>query len=173
MTKYSLETKLKAVYAYLEGVKSFQNIAKQYNVNVSLLREWVARFQQHGREAFTQTYTNYSLEFKMDVLTYMKETGASSIQAAAAFHIPSARTVRKWQDVWETQGVDALKPRKKGRPSMKKKAKKSQSPKTVEEVLRAENEQLQMENAYLKKLHAFIQEKGKSASKTKRKSSLN
>jgi transposase len=173
MSKYSLETKLEAVHAYLEGVESFQRIAEKYNVNISLLKEWVAKFRENGREAFPETYTKYSTEFKMDVLTYMKETGASSVKASSVFNIPSARTVRKWQHLWETQGIDALRPKKKGRPFMKKKAKKPQPTKTTEEALRAENEQLRMENAYLKKLHALIQEKEKSANKTKRKSSMN
>ena len=105
----------------------------------------------------------------MDVLNYMNETGASTEEAAAIFNIPSSSTVWNWQHVVETQGIDALKPKKKGRPSMKKKAKKSQPVKDSKEALHAENEQLRMEKAYLKKLHALIQEKEKSQNKTKRK----
>ncbi len=168
MTKYSLETKIEAVRAYLDGVESFRTTAEKHKVDITLLKEWVARFQKHGLEAF-QTYTKYSMEFKMDVLTYMKDTGASSVQAAATFNIPSARTVRKWQYLWEIQGIDALKPKKKGRSPMKKKEEKRELGKTPEEKLQAEIEHLRMENAYLKKLNALIQEKEKSAKKTNRK----
>jgi transposase len=56
---------------------------------------------------------------------------------------------------------------------MKKETKKSQRVEGSQEALLAENERLRMENAYLKKLHAFIQEKEKVQNKTKRKSSLN
>ncbi|MGE7768748.1 hypothetical protein [Peribacillus sp. NPDC096540] len=35
MTKYSLELKLKAVLAYLEGVDSFRTVANQFNTKLS------------------------------------------------------------------------------------------------------------------------------------------
>ncbi|PHA02319.1 transposase [Bacillus pseudomycoides] len=52
---------------------------------------------------------------------------------------------------------------------MKKKPEKNQQVEGSEEVLKVEIERLRMENAYLKKLHALIQEKEKSQNKTKRK----
>jgi transposase len=81
--------------------------------------------------------------------------------------------VWNWRYLFETQGMDALQPKKKERPSMKKETKKSQRVEGSQEALLAENERLRMENAYLKKLHALIQEKEKLQNKTKRKSSLN
>jgi transposase len=56
-----------------------------------------------------------------------------------------------------------------------KKSKENQTVKKTEKLLRpedqlrAENEKLRMEIAYLKKLHALIQEKVKSPKKTQRK----
>jgi transposase len=40
--------------------------------------------------SFSNSYTNYSSEYKMSVLTYMDETGTSSAEAAAklTFHPP-------------------------------------------------------------------------------------
>jgi transposase len=60
----------------------------------------------------------------MDVIHYIKETGASteaaSTEAASTvFNIPSSSTVWNWLHLFETQGIDALRPKKKGRPSMK------------------------------------------------------
>ncbi|WP_066235707.1 helix-turn-helix domain-containing protein [Metabacillus fastidiosus] len=169
MTKYSLETKLTAVHAYLNGTESFKVTAQNQNVNMTMLKKWIAKFREHGLAAFQTTYTNYSVEFKMDVLNYINEMGASIDEAALAFNIPASTTVGNWKDLFETQGIDALLPKKKGRPPMNKKPKKDQLIEGSEEALRAENERLCMENAYLKKLHALIQEKEKSQNRTKRK----
>jgi len=105
----------------------------------------------------------------MDVLNYLERTGASMIETAAVFNIPSHSTVRKWKQLFETGGIDALHPKEKGRPSMKKKVNQNQPAEGSEEALRVELERLRMENAYLKKLQALIQEKEKLQTKTKRK----
>jgi transposase len=42
MAKYSLEIKLAAVHAYLNGVESFKTTAEKYCVNISQLKQWVA-----------------------------------------------------------------------------------------------------------------------------------
>jgi transposase len=170
MTKiYPLEIKLAAVNDYLNGGDSIRGIAKKYDVNKTMLHRWVARFENHGKDGLQATYTNYSFEFKMDVLNYMNEVGASIEEATAVFNISSSGLVGKWKQLAETQGIGALKPNKQERPSMKKLPKKKQPVEGSEEALRAEIERLRMENAYLKKLKALIQEKEKLQSKTKRK----
>jgi transposase len=168
MVKYLLETKLAAVHAYLNNVGSYKDIALEYKVDPTMLVVWVALFREHGLAGFKESYTNYSIEFKMDVLNYMNETGASTREASAVFNIPAPSTVWKWQKIYETQGIDALQ-KKKGRPTMKNESKKIPSIKGTVEELRTENERLRMENAYLKKLNALIQEKEKSQYKKKRK----
>lgn len=169
MTKYSIEAQLRAVHSYLEGKDSFVITAQKHNVNKSMLKRWVNKFREHGLSAFQETYTNYSVEFKLDVLNYMFNTGASTEEASAIFNIPSSSTVWNWLHLFETRGFDALQPKKKGRPSLKKENKDTQPVKVLEDALRAENEKLRMENAYLKKLHALIREKESSQKKTKRK----
>lgn len=167
--KYSIETKLAAVNAYLNGVESIREVAKKYNVSKTMLHRWVAKFEKHGSEAFQVTYTNYSFEFKMDVLNYMNETGASIEDVTAVFNISSAGVVWNWKKLAEKQGIDALKPKTKERLTMKKEPKKKQLVEGSKQSLEAEIEQLRMENAYLKKLQALIQEKEKSTNKTKHK----
>ncbi|SFX27638.1 Transposase and inactivated derivatives [Thermoactinomyces sp. DSM 45891] len=168
MAKYSVETKLEAVRAYLDGVESYRDIAEKYQVSITPLQEWVAKYQEHGINAFQKGYTNYSAEFKMDVLNFMSDTGASFTKTAAVFNIPTPSTIYQWQNLFREQGLDALQPKKKGRSSLEKKPQKKLELST-EEVLRAENKRLQMENAYLKKLNALIHEREKSANKTKPK----
>ncbi len=169
MTKYSLETKLSAVTAYLNGVESFKDVAQKHCVDMTMLKKWVAKFKRHGLAGLQKTYTNYSFEFKMDVLKFINEMGASIAEATAVFNIPTSSTVWKWKHLFETQGIDALQPKEKGRPLMKKKLENNQQVDGSEEALKVEIERLRMENAYLKKLHALIQEKEKSQNKTKRK----
>ncbi|MDZ5713840.1 helix-turn-helix domain-containing protein [Jeotgalibacillus haloalkalitolerans] len=169
MAKYLLETKIAAVHAYLENVKSYKDIALEYNVDLTMLVGWVALYREQGWAGFQRTYTNYSIEFKMDVINYMNEKGASTREASAVFNISSPSMVWKWLNIYETQGIDALYSKKKGRPSMKKEPKKNPPIKGSDEELKAENERLRMENEYLKKLHALIQEKEKSQYQKKRK----
>jgi hypothetical protein len=59
----------------------------------------------------------------------MNEFGTSVRETAAIFNIPSHSTLLSWQKSLELQGIDALKPKKKGRSSMKKgsKAQKDQT----------------------------------------------
>jgi transposase len=135
-----------------------------------MLKKWVANFRDYRVAAFQARYTNYSVEFKIDVINYINQMGASIEEATSVFKIPSSSTVWQWVDLYETKGIDALQPQAKGRPSLKK-SKENQTEKSLrpEDQLRAENEKLRMEIAYLKKLYALIQEKVKSPKKTKRK----
>jgi transposase len=173
MARFTAEEKIKMVLRYLGGNESYQEIGRDLKVSKVVMRGWVRLYEHQGAEAFCQPYTTYTQQFKLDVLSYMNEMGTSSLETAAIFNISSAGLIRKWRRAFEIGGIDALKPKKKGRPSMKKETKsndKKTSP--VEgsiEALRAENERLRMENAYLKKLNALVQEKEKLQTKSKRK----
>ncbi|QNK50262.1 helix-turn-helix domain-containing protein [Brevibacterium sp. PAMC23299] len=167
MTKYSLELKLKAVLAYLEGRDSFRTVANQFNISLTPLKQWVAHYKEHGIEGLMSTYTNYDISFKMDVLNYMNDFGVSSTHAAAVYNIASPSTITNWLKQLEEYGVDALETKKKGRPSMKKETKKKPVEGSIE-ALQAENERLRAENAYLKKLRALVQE-SEASERKKRK----
>ena len=169
MAKYSTNEKLEAVLAYIEGTKSFKTIAEERRMSLAPLKRWVIRYREHGVEGLGSTYTNYGIQFKMDVLNFMNEHGASMNETAAHFNLASDSTVLTWKRQFEAGGIDALQPKKKGRPSMKKETKKSTPVEGSVEALQAEVERLRMENAYLKKLNALVQSKEKLQNKTKRK----
>jgi transposase len=169
MSKYTFELKLQAVLAYLDGKDSFQTVANRFNVSLTPLKNWVAHYRENGVEGLLSNYTNYDIHFKMDVLNYMNEFGASLTQTAAVYNISTPSTILQWKRQIEEMGPDALLSKKKGRPSMKKETKKPQPVEGSQEALLAENERLRMEIAYLKKLQALIQEKEKSQNRTKRK----
>jgi transposase len=173
MVKFSPEEKIQAVKEYLNGNDGGKTIANSIGVHLSLLHQWIKHYEQLGEDAFEKRYTSYPAQYKLDVLNYMNEQGTSIRETAAIFNIPSPETLRKWKIAFETEGLDALQLKKKGRLSMKnenKKTLKKQAPAEGSvEALQMELERLRMENAYLKKLNALVQNKEKSPNRTKRK----
>ncbi|OAB33008.1 transposase [Paenibacillus glacialis] len=172
MTRFSTNEKIQAVMRYKKGSDSLKTIAKSIYLHHSVFSNWIRQYEHHGEEAFKKGYTSYSVQIKLDVLNYMNEFGTSARETAAIFNIASHSTILSWQRSLELHGVDALQPKKKGRSSMKKESNKRKNQMLVEgsvEALHAEVERLQMENAYLKKLNALVQNKEKSPNKTKLK----
>lgn len=172
MAKFNADEKLKAVLRYCESSESLKSIARSLGVDHSVILNWTRQYEHHGEKAFRKGYTSYTAQDKLDVLQYMNESGTSVRETAAIFNIASHSTILSWQRSLESHGIDALQPQKKGRLSMKRGSRdqKSQTPAEGSiEALQAELERLRMENAYLKKLNALVQNKGKSPNKTKRK----
>lgn len=171
MSRFSDEDKLNAVLSYLNGNESYFQIAKRIGVAKSAVILWVSLYKQNGASGLIKRYTNYSPEFKMDVLNYMEENRLSITEAATKFNIPSLAQVSQWKKRFEIYGYDGLFQRKRGRPSMNKtgpiKGKKHVEPGSIDEILE-ENERLRMENAYLKKLNALVQKERKLKNDKKR-----
>jgi len=170
MAKFSAEEKLKAVIRYLNGNESLRDIAKDIGVMHGNLATWVKQYEYNGVAAFVKQYTNYTEQFKLDVLNYMIEHGMSLDKTAAVFNIAAPSTILVWKKQFETKGYDALQSKKKGRPSMKKDSNKQLKQELVGDstkALQARIIQLEMENEYLKKLNALVQNKERSPRKTK------
>ena len=62
--------------------------------------------------------------------------GRLSNETAAIFNIPSPAIILEWKMQFETQGVDALKSKKKGRPSMKKESINNQNKHQLKDLLK-------------------------------------
>jgi transposase len=175
MAKFSAEDKLAAVQRYLQGNDSYRRIGASIGAHSSLIKTWVKQYEINGVEAFQKSYTSFSTEFKLDVLKY----GTSPNETAAIFKIADPSTIRKWSRQFEEHGIDALKSKKKGRPSMKKETMKKETEKIKAnqpipgeesvETLQSKVERLEMEIAYLKKLNALVQMQEKLRTKSKRK----
>jgi transposase len=170
MAKFTEDDKLAAIQRYLKGVEGYASIASSIGTSSSVLKNWVKQYELHGVEMlFRKSYTSYTAQFKLDVLNYMNNHGTSPNETAVIFKITSPALIRKWRIQHESHGMDALKPKRKRRSTMKKKPDKSTRVEGSVEALQAELERLRMENAYLKKLNALVQSKEKSQNKTKRK----
>ncbi len=176
MTKFTKDSKLAIIQGYDPDLISQTEYANQMGVTKSQFQYWLKLYEMHGQSAFINGYTNYPASFKLDVLNHMAQSDASLMDTAALFNLPDFSMLYSWQKKMETGGLEALEPKKKGRPSMKKDSNSSIKRSVVEgsdEALKERIKQLEMENEYLKKLNALVRNKEKSPNKTKHKSSGN
>ena len=170
MAKYNLEFKLKVVKEYLEGNIGYTSLSKKYNIPTeAVIRRWVNAYESQGYEGLEvkRKNNNYTLEFKLNTVNlYLK--GEMSYQSLAnELKINNPPMIAKWVKEFREEGVEGLKAKKKGRPSImpntdKNKNLKNKSNKTKEELsevekLREENYWLQMEVDILKKKIQFSQ----------------
>lgn len=174
MTKYDERFKLSVVQQYLDGKGGYTTLAHRHGLVQSLVRRWVQRFRVHGADAFKNKFSHYSAEFKLSVLRHMWENELSYGQTAVQFDIRNPGVLSVWERSFHSGGLDALKPRPRGRPTaMTIPAAKPDVPsddeKRSQEELLAELAHLRMENAYLKKLQALVQARPKPALPKKRK----
>ena len=105
-----------------------------------------------------------------NVVEYMRSTGSSASQTAAHFNIPTLKTVCQWERIYLEEGREALLLERRGRANSMSGSKKGRKPKfdpKENEDLIAELQRLRMENEYLKKLNALVQEREKSEKSTK------
>ena len=161
MAKYSEEFKIMVVQEYLNGPLGYALTAKKYKpLAESQLRRWVRAYKEFGRSGLAVKKKNqfYSVQFKLDVLNFMKQTGASYQDTAIQFNMNNPNLIAGWNSKFLNQGMEGLE-QTKGRPSMSKKTKttatKSEKVISREKQLERENELLRLEVAYLKKLKAF------------------
>lgn len=169
MSKYSNEFKLEVVKYYLEGHHSRAGTARKFGMPSSTpLKEWIKKYQEHGPEGLIkQQKSSYSGEFKQNVVEYMHDNHLSATQTAIHFRLQTP-IVLKWERIYYEKGPQGLYKERRGRSrNMESKPKKKKLDKQVEEDLIAENQRLKMENEYLKKLNALVQERIKRENKKK------
>jgi transposase len=163
MAKYSEHFKLKLVKEYQEGKLSYEQLAKKHGMKDSTpILRWVKTFEKFGAEGIMRKShkETYSVQFKLDVISFMKRTGSSETETALHFGLTNPPMIAAWKKKLLEGGAEAL-DRPKGRPPMSDKAKnKKNKPTTEKEMtyeqrLERENEILRLEVEYLKKLRAF------------------
>ena len=168
MAKYSTEFKMRVVREYLESKKSYNELAKKFNIrDKKTIRVWVNAYESKGYDGLkvSRKNNNYSLDFKLNVVN-LYLTGEMSYQSLAnEFKINNPSIIVRWVKEFREEGIEGLKPKKRGRPSKmekdgnKKHVKKSKIKEDVSEIekLREENYRLQMEVEILKKKIQFSQ----------------
>lgn len=160
MAKYSYEEKLEAVIRVIEDGMSCKASARILGTAEEHLRRWVMRYRQFGADGLLLKHGSYDGNFKVSVIEYMHENHLSLAQTAVKFGIPQDATVGKWERIYYEEGPQGLYQDHRGRKSkMSSDKPKRKLNKQTEEDLIAEVQRLRMENEYLKKLQALVQER--------------
>lgn len=151
------------VTEYLEGKLGLPSLAKKHGIkSKEQVRQWVKIYERFGSEGLMRKSHPevYPVQFKLDVLEYMRNTDASLTDTALQFGINNPSLISVWKNTVLKSGVEAL-DRPKGRPAMTEKPKKKRTKNTKskeltrEQQLEREVELLRLEVEYLKKLKAF------------------
>ena len=164
MSKYSFEEKCEAVQRVLDGM-SIRESARILGAVKSQVQKWFHLYENHGWEALKNGGASYDGTFKVMVVEYMHSNRLSYGSTAAYFGIKSPSNVTKWERIYYEEGPEGLLRKKpRGRPPKGMGTKKTFSQKKelseeTKEDLIAEVQRLRMENEYLKKLRALVQER--------------
>ena len=161
MPKYSKEFKLKVIEYCIEQHHTYPEAAKQFNIpTTSTISQWVRRYKEKGVTGLLRNpKLSYSGKFKQDVVEYMHNNHLSLSETAIKFNLANHGVIGRWERIYYEEGPQALYEERRGRNKNMKR--KKELPKEVEEDLIAEIQRLRMENAYLKKLQALVQERTK------------
>ena len=163
MLKYTEEFKLQVVKYCIEEHHGYKDAAKYFNMKEShTVLKWVRKYQEHGEKGLIKNNQKYDGKFKQNVVEYMHKNHLSLTETYIKFNLGNNQIVAKWEQIYSKEGPQALYEERRGR--MKKmnfKPRKKKLTTESAEDLIAEVERLRMENAYLKKLQALVQERTK------------
>ena len=164
MSKYSDDFKLKVVEFYQKEHYGVQYVANYFNIpSVELVRRWIKKYEQHGVSGILKNQkSSYDGKFKQSVVEYMHNNHLSCAETAFHFNLGGHSIVGRWERIYYEEGPQALYKEQRGRKkNMSSKPRKKKLSKQLEEDLIEEVQRLRMENAYLKKLQALVQERTK------------
>ena len=168
MAKYSFEFKKKVVLEYLSTGIGYNNLAKKYGIaSYTPIRFWINAYKEFGDKGILRSRQNkkYSFTFKLRMVELYLSNEVSYQDLALSQGMNNPCMLVKWVNDFRIGGVDALRPKKKGRkktlninntrkPSSSADTEDKTIDTSVEHVKELENEllKLRIENAYLKEL---------------------
>lgn len=159
--KYSKKFKLKCIRMYKNGQRIpddwFTSTRDTFHRKV---RTWIKLYDAFGAEGITHPKKNRKWTPEEKLALVSKVLAGESASAAAIEAGMASSLLLAWIKKYRENGADGLQSLKRGRPKMTKAKKpkpKGCGESESEELrrLREENERLEMENAYLKKLRAL------------------
>lgn len=99
------------VREYLTGRLGYSALTKKYGVkSTGQLRAWVLAYKKYGVEGIMRKKINevYSVQFKLDVLSFMKRAGASRTETALHFGLTNPPLISSWKKKFLQGGAGAL-----------------------------------------------------------------
>ena len=170
MSRYTATFKQTAIRAYLNGPAGFRAVAQRFGVDCSLLRRWVASYQAHGEASVKKrSGQHYSAEFKYSVLQRRWRDHLSLRQVAVIFGLSHPAQIGVWERQYYSGGIEALSRKKRITTMPETPVSPVDDDSRSREELLAELNYLRMENEYLKKLKALIQENNRKAASAKKR----
>ena len=165
-SSYSGEFKQNVVEYMHSNHLSATETAIHFRIVTKVVLKWVRKYKEHGAVGLIKNTKKYDGKFKQNVVEYMHNNHLSLTETAIKFNIGNHNVVGKWERIYYEEGPQGLYIERRGRSknmSSKPKKKKLDN----EEDLIEEVQRLRMENEYLKKLNALVQERIKRENKKK------
>ena len=158
--KYSKELKLQAVHSYLNGEDSLQNISKKYGiVRCEQLRRWVLWYNGHKEikgcssakgEIYMTKGRKTTQEERIEIVAFCIEHNYDYGLTVEMYKV-SYQQIYAWVRKYEEGGVDKLRDNR-GRTKPVEEMTEVEKLKAQMKMLEAKNRQLEIENAFIKKL---------------------
>jgi len=147
------EVQRESAVALFEAGFGEKAVATRLGVSRHPVRRLLDRWRLRSAAALVRKpgMASFTFEFKREAVRRVVEGEATAAELAGEHGLSSPKLVESWVRLYRRDGVDALRPKAKGRPARGGPAIGSGEL----EQLRAENLRLSAENAYLKKVRAL------------------
>lgn len=163
MTKYNTEFRLGLVNEFYNSDSTMAGLDRKYELPKGTLRKWVSVFKKLGAKGLELRKEKriFTTDLKLSVVNYYLSNDEVSVTATATAFDLLPSQVSTWVKLFKANGADALKPKRKGRPTVKKKIKQkkqavSKAKNNELEVLREQLHQVTLERDILKKSLALF-----------------
>ena len=158
--RYTKEFKLECIRKYKNGEYITDPGGCSHATFYRKLNDWVHIFDELGEAGLEHSKTILSFEDKIRCV--QRVINGESMNSIATSIGRQEAQISKWYTIYLHEGFEGLKFRKKGRPPKMKKEEKyieSLSLEEQNEELKKRLELLEIENEYLKKLAALVQQR--------------
>lgn len=132
MAKYSFEFKKKVVQEYLDGQGGTLYLSRKYNIShISAIQvqKWIKAYQEFGDAGLRRSRKNksYSFKFKLHMVELYLRNEVSYQELALSQGINNPMLITRLVNDFRISDPDALRPKKKGRPTTLKASHKKDS----------------------------------------------